>query len=133
MQESNVTGRIELILKKDNNTEKAYTLSQCDYNFSSNYYAENDEDTVLEVSLSGGINTGADTLFLEWMSKKEGQWSGSLKVFSSDSEKPVVAFKFDKITPMNCSQSFSEFSSGANDIYFSSMLKGVIVNDVKMN
>jgi hypothetical protein len=133
MQESNVTGRIELRIKKDSKTENTYTLNQCDYNISPNYYAEESEETVVEVSLSGGISIGVDTLFLEWISKKIGEWSGSLKVYSVDLDEPVVAFTFDKIAPMNCSQSFSEFSSGSNVVYFSSILKGVVLNDIKMN
>ncbi|MDW5290153.1 type VI secretion system tube protein TssD [Formosa sp. PL04] len=132
MLESNVTGRIELLIKKDSKTEKIFTLSQCDYNISPNYYVEEEEPTVVEINLSGGINTGVDTLFLEWMSKQKGEWSGNLKIYSRDMEKPVVTIKFDKIVPMNYSQSFSEFSSGTNDIYFSSILRGVVLNDIKM-
>lgn len=133
MLESNVTGRIELLIKKDSKTEKTFTLSQCDYNISPNYYAEVDEPTIVEINLSGGINTGPDALFLEWISKQKGEWSGNLKIYSRDIEKPVTVIKFDKIVPMNCSQSFSEYSSGTNDIYFSSILRGVVLNDVKMN
>ena len=132
MEDSNNL-RIELVIRKDNTTEKQFELSQCDYNFTTNYYDEEEERKPIEVNLSGGIKNGLDPLFLAWASNQPGDWSGSLKVFIVGNKTPAVSLKFDKIITSSCSQSFSEYNTGINETYFSSIIKGVVFNDVSLS
>ena len=135
MKEIKPIERIELLIKKEANSEKLFTLNQCDYNFSSNYYSEQDEqDRTLDVNLSGTINEDIDTFFLEWMSNHPGDWSGSLKVYHQNQEVPSVFFNFEKAIVTSLSQSFvAEDEYARSYSYFNAILSGVVLNDVKIN
>ncbi|MHA7943946.1 hypothetical protein ACJOV8_012795 [Formosa sp. 3Alg 14/1] len=133
MTELNVIQRIELIIKKDEHTEELFKLSQCDYSFSSTYYPNEEQERGLDVNLSGAMRNEMSTLFLEWLSHKPGDWSGSLKIYYQNQEQPVVNFVFDNAIIHNYSQSFSENNVQSQDYYFNAILTGVVLNDVKLN
>ncbi|AUC23499.1 hypothetical protein BTO15_15945 [Polaribacter sejongensis] len=133
MKELNVIQRIELRIKKDDNTEKVFKLSQCDYNLSSTYYPNDEEERGLDVNLSGVVTNEIDTFFLEWLSRKPGEWSGSLKIYHQKQDKPVINFVFDNAIIHNYNQSFSENNVQSQDTYINTILSGVVFNDVKMN
>ena len=133
MKELNVIQRIELRIKKDDNTEKVFKLSQCDYNLSSTFYPNEEQERGLDVNLSGVMSNEIDTFFLEWLSHKPGEWSGSLKIYHQNQDKPVINFVFDNAIIHNYNQSFSENNVQSQDTYFSGILTGVVFNDVKMN
>ncbi|MEP5255067.1 type VI secretion system tube protein TssD [Winogradskyella rapida] len=130
MQDQNVVSRIELVIKKDSNTEKTLTLSQCDYSFNNDYYAE--ERRPIDVNFSGTTKMVNDPLFVEWISNQPGDWSGVAKIFHSHKEMATIALEFDKATIVSFSQSFSEYNSHS-DAYFSMILKGVTFNAVKLD
>ncbi|EPR74461.1 hypothetical protein ADIWIN_0562 [Winogradskyella psychrotolerans RS-3] len=130
MQDSNVVSRIELLIRKDNNTEKAFVLSHCDYSFNNDYYTE--EKKPIDVSFSGTTKMVNDPLFMAWISNQPGEWSGSAKVYHRDQETASVAIEFDKATVVSFSQSFSEYNAHS-DAYFSMIMKGVTFNTVKLN
>jgi len=130
MQDNNIVSRIELIIKKDNNTEKKLVLSQCDYSFNHDYYTE--ERKPIDVNFSGTTKMVTDPLFIEWISNQPGEWSGSAKVYHRDQEEASICLEFDKSTVVSFSQSFSEYNAHS-DAYFSMILKGVSFNAIKLN
>ncbi|MBF8150040.1 hypothetical protein ITJ86_09045 [Winogradskyella sp. F6397] len=130
MQDSNVVSRIELLIRKDNNTTKSFVLSHCDYSFSNDYYTE--EKKPIEVSFSGTIKMINDPLFMEWISNQPGEWSGSAKVYHRDQESASVTIAFEKATVVSFSQSFSEYNAHS-DAYFNVIMKGVSFNNVKLS
>ncbi|WP_458627062.1 type VI secretion system tube protein TssD [Winogradskyella sp. PC D3.3] len=133
MKELSVIQRIELQIKKDATTERVYTLAHCDYSFSSSYFADEAEKRTLDVSFSGTLNNKIDTFFLEWLSNQPGEWSGTLKIYYQNQDQPVLDFVFDNAIANNYSQSFSENNVHNQDAYFSAVLKGVVLNNIKMN
>jgi len=133
MKELSVIQRIELRIKKDATTERVFTLAHCDYSFSSSYFAEEAEKRTLDVSFSGTLNNKIDTFFLEWLSNQPGEWSGALKIYYQNQDQPILDFVFDNAIANNYSQSFSENNVHNQDAYFSAVLKGVVLNNVKMN
>ncbi|RCW92437.1 type VI secretion system tube protein TssD [Winogradskyella arenosi] len=130
MQDHNVVSRIELVIKKDSNSEKTLTLSQCDYSFNNDYYAE--ERRPIDVNFSGTTKMVNDPLFIEWISNQQGDWSGVAKIFHRDQEMATIALEFDKATVVSFSQSFSEYNAHS-DAYFSMILKGVTFNAIKLD
>lgn len=130
MQDSNVVSRIELLIRKDNSTEKMFVLSHCDYNFNNDYYAE--EKRPIDVNFSGTTKMSDDPLFIAWISNQPGEWSGSAKVYHREQEKPSIAIEFNEGTVISFSQSFSEYNAHS-DAYFSMIMKGVTFNAVKLN
>lgn len=130
MQDSNVVSRIELLIRKDNNTEKSFVLSQCDYSFNMDYYTE--EKKPIDVNFSGTTKMVNDPVFIEWISNQPGEWSGYAKVFHREQETPSISLVFNKATVVSFSQSFSEYNSHS-DAYFSMILKDVTFNDVKLH
>jgi|TARA_R110000751_G_scaffold7805_3_gene31511 hypothetical protein len=124
--------KIELLIRKDDTTTKQFELTQCDYNFSTNYYQEEDSRPV-EVNLSAGIKNGLDPLFIAWITNQPGTWSGCITIFIDDSNQPAVSLKFDKATATGCNQSFSEYNTSINETYFNAHLKGVVFNDLALN
>lgn len=133
MKELNVIQNIELRIKKDEITEKLFNLSQCNYSFSSTYYGDDAEKHSLDINLSGAMHSDIDTFFLEWLSNHPGEWSGSLKIYHQNQDKAVMDFVFDNAIINNYSQSFSENNVHPQDAYFSGILRGVVLNTVKMN
>ena len=133
MKELNVIQRIELRIKKDEHTERLFKLSQCDYNLSSTFYPNEEQDRGLDVNISGAMNNDICTFFLEWLSRKPGEWSGSLKIYHQNQDEPVINFVFDDAIIHNYNQSFSENNVQSQGTYFSGILSGVVFNDVKMN
>ncbi|MBP1840538.1 hypothetical protein [Formosa algae] len=130
MQDSNVVSQIELIIRKDSSTAQTFILSQCDYNFNMDFYA--DERRPIDVNFSGTTKMVNDPLFIQWISNQEGDWSGSAKIYHKNQDKPSIALVFDKATVVTFSQSFSEYNAHS-DAYFSMILKGVTFNDVKLD
>ncbi|AEH01950.1 hypothetical protein [Lacinutrix sp. 5H-3-7-4] len=133
MQDSEITNRIELVLKNDQKTPKKYILNQCDYNFSPSYNIDDNKDFTIDINLTGGLITKADAFFMEWISKKNGKWSGSLKVYNSDSNEAKETLEFDEIIPTGYNQAFTEYIGNVNAGYFYANLKGVKLMDVKLN
>jgi len=130
MQDNNVVSRIELVVKKDNSTKQTLVLSQCDYSFNNDFYAE--ERKPIDVNFSGTTKMVNDPLFIEWISNQPGDWSGIAKVYHRDQEAASISLEFDKATVVSFSQSFSEYNAHS-DAYFSLILKGVTFNAVKLN
>ena len=133
MKELNVIQRIELRIKKDEQAEELFRLSQCDYSFSSAYYPNEEQEKRLDVNLSGAMANELNTFFLEWLSRKPGEWSGSLKIYHQNQDLPVINFTFENAIVHNYSQSFSENNVSSQDSYFNGILTGVVLNAVKMN
>ena len=61
MKELNVIQRIELRIKKDEQTEELFKLGQCDYNLSSTFYPNDEEERGLDVNLSGVMRNEMST------------------------------------------------------------------------
>ncbi|WP_179352052.1 type VI secretion system tube protein TssD [Winogradskyella vidalii] len=129
MQDPNIVSQIELIIRKDSNTEKKIILSQCDYSFNNDYYS--DEKKPMDVNFSGTTKMVNDPLFIEWISNQEGEWSGSAKVYHRNQEDASIVLEFNNATVVSFSQSFSEYNAHS-DAYFSMILKGVSFNNVKL-
>ena len=133
MEESTNNTRIEFLLKKDKNTEMMFSLNQCDYSFSNDYYSEEEDRRPMEVNLSGAIKNAMNPLFISWVANQAGEWSGSLSIYRDNKEKPSVVLAFDKALVAGCSQSFSEYNTQSYEAYFNAILKGVSLNDVKLS
>ena len=132
MKELSVIQKIELRIKKDENSDQLFKLASCDYSFST-YFTDEVEKNKLEVNLSCAISGGIDNFFLEWLSNQAGEWSGSLKIFYQDQEKAKMSFVFEHSLIHNFSQSFYVNNEHAQDGYFSGSLRGVVLNGIKMN
>jgi len=133
MQQNNVIDRIELVLIKDENTQKIFTLSQFDYSFSSTPDFDDSSVKKTEVYLSGSINSNVDEFFLQWVSNQVGEWSGSIKVFFKNQNTPELTLTFQNSSINNYNQSFMENNSYSQGAYFAAILKGVVLDNVQMN
>ncbi len=133
METSDNNTKIELLIRKDNTTEKLFALSQCDYNFSTHYYQEEQDPMPIEVNLSGGIKEAIDPLFIQWISNQPGKWSGSLKIYHDNSDQPTIELVFEEAVATGCSQSFTEYNTQLNEAYFNTILKGVVYNSIPLS
>ncbi|WP_139276035.1 type VI secretion system tube protein TssD [Sinomicrobium oceani] len=85
------------------------------------------------MSLSGVINNAPNTLLLQWIVHQPQAWSGTIHVYFKYRKEPAMVLSFEKATFASYSQSFSENNSYPQGNYFSTILKGVTLKNVKLN
>ncbi|MBI6116788.1 type VI secretion system tube protein TssD [Salegentibacter maritimus] len=134
MQQNNIIDRIEIILKRDENSIKKFELSQLDYNFSTSHNYGKDAEKTTEVYLSGSINSKIDEFLLNWVANQEGEWAGSIQVFFKHQDKPELSLNFQNSSVTSFNQSFMENNPYSQQgVYFSASLRGVELNNVPIN
>lgn len=123
---------IQLILKKNQKIQKIYLVDQIDYIINSNNYNMKKTDS-LHTNFSASLVNQIDAPFSEWVNGDPTQWSGSIYVYKDGEKKPAITVDFEQSKINSFSQSISQTKSLENTIFFTSELKGIRINGIKID